>query len=120
MTVGPMSGQTPVAPGSSGGLARSAQWAVRLAVVAAALVAIAVAVFGVAYAAGGPEATEDNWVGALTVLSFLGGLLVSLVAFAVAVWARVMNVRSTMLWLALSVFPALVLFVVLGEGFWWE
>jgi hypothetical protein len=114
VTVGPASGQTPMVHSDW------AHWAVRLAEAAAALVAIAYSVFGIAYAVGGSGAIEDNWVAVVTVVSFFGGLLVSLIAFAAALAVRVKHLPSTMLWLPLALFPALVLFVVLGEAFWWE
>jgi hypothetical protein len=74
----------------------------------------------VAYAIGGWDAIEDTWVGFLGVVSLLGGLLASLAAFALAVVAKVKHERWSLLWLPLSVFPALFAFLVLGEAFWWE
>ena len=53
------------APASAGD--QVTRWAFGLASGAAVAVAGAVAVYGVAYAAGGTDATEDNWVGLLTV-----------------------------------------------------
>jgi len=53
-------------------------------------------------------------------VSLLGGLLASLAAFALAVVAQVKHERWALLWLPLSVFPALLAFLVLGEAFWWE
>jgi hypothetical protein len=91
-----------------------------LAEVVVAVVALAATVFAVAYAVGGVEATEDNWVGMLAVVGILGGLAVSLVAFALAVLARIHHERRRLMWLPLSVFPALFGFVLLGELFWWE
>jgi len=66
---------------------------------------------------GGPE---DNWVGLLATVSLLGGLPASLAAFVLAVVAKVKHERWALLWLPLSVFPALLAFLVLGEAFWWE
>ncbi len=99
---------------------RQARWAVALAEAVVAVVALSATVFGVAYAVGGVEATEDNWVGMLAAVGLLGGLAVSLVAFTLAVLARIHHERRALLWLPLSVFPALFGFVVLGELFWWE
>jgi amino acid transporter len=99
---------------------RQARWAVWLATAAVAVLALAAAVFGVAYAVAGVEATEDNWVGLLAAVGLLGGLAVSLVAFTLAVLARINHERRPLMWLPLSVFPALLGFVVLGELFWWE
>ena len=64
--------------------------------------------------------TEDNWVAVLVASSFFGGFLTSAVAFALAVMVKVKHERRTWLWLPLSVFPALLAFLVLGEAFWWE
>jgi hypothetical protein len=77
-------------------------------------------VFAVAYVTGGAAATEDNWVGFLAAFSVLGGLLASLAAFILAVFAKVKHEHSALLWLPLALFPALLGFVVLGELFWWE
>jgi hypothetical protein len=77
-------------------------------------------VFGVAFAIGGPSATEDNWVGFLAVGSVFGALVSSGVAFVLAATVKVRHERWSLLWLPLSVFPALLAFVTLGEAFWWE
>jgi hypothetical protein len=91
-----------------------------LAAVVALVVLVAVAVFSIAFAVGGQEATSDNWVGALAVIGLLGGLLTSLGAFAIAVAAWISHERTRLLWLPLALFPALLAFLVLGEAFWWE
>jgi hypothetical protein len=44
----------------------------------------------------------------------------SLAAFVLAMIAKIRHKRRPLLWLPVCVFPALVLFLVLGEGFWWE
>jgi hypothetical protein len=92
-----------------------AGWAVGLAAAVAVAIATSFAIFAVAYAIGGSGATEDNWVGFLLGVSLLGGLLASL-----AVVAKVKHERWAPLWFPLSVFPALLAFLVLGEAFWWE
>jgi hypothetical protein len=74
----------------------------------------------VAYAIGGTGATEDNWVGLLGVVSLLGGLVASFVAFALALRAKIKQQQWALLWLPLALFPALLVFLVLGELFWWE
>jgi hypothetical protein len=102
---------------------RSALWS-QLAFASAAVVLVVVlvagAVFSIAYAVGGPDATADNWVGLLAVVGVVGGLLSSFAAFALAVTVRLTLGRSRLLWLPLLLFPALLAFVVLGEAFWWE
>lgn len=99
---------------------RLAGWAVGLAAAVAVAIATSFAIFAVAYAIGGSGAIEDNWVGFLFGVSLLGGLPASLAAFALAVVVRVKHERWAPLWLPLSVFPALLAFLVLGEVFWWE
>ena len=88
------------------------------------LVAVAIGgaatIFGIPYAVGGAEATADNWVGAIASVALLAGLPASFAAFAMAVAARIRHERWVLLWLPLSVFPALVAFLALGEAFWWE
>lgn len=121
MTVAPVSGRAPISvePGHAHG-GRLARWAVGLAMAATAAVAAAPASYAVAFATGGTDAVEDNWAAYLVGALLLGGLLVSLVAFALAVVAKVEHERWALLWLPLSVLPALVAFLVLGEAFWWE
>jgi hypothetical protein len=76
--------------------------------------------FGVADAVGGADATSDNWVAVLVGIGLFGGLLASFVGFALAAVAKIGHEPWRMLWLPLSVFPAVVAFFVLGELFWWE
>jgi len=97
-----------------------ARWAVGLAATAVVAFAVTFAMFAVAYATGGSDAIEDNWVGFLGMVSLFGGLLASLAALALALVARVKHERWALLWLPLSVFPALLAFLLLGEAFWWE
>lgn len=99
---------------------REAQWAVALAATTASVVTLAGVVFGVAYLVGGSSAVSDNWVGFLTAISLLGGLIVSPVAFVLAITSRIRHGKSAWLWLPLVLFPALLAFVILGEIFWWE
>lgn len=93
---------------------------VRLAAVSGGVFALSGAAVAVAYAVGGEGAVEDTWLGSalglVAVVAFTG----SLTAF---VWALVDGVRYdrvATLWLPLSVFPACVLFLALGEILWWE
>jgi hypothetical protein len=91
-----------------------------LALFAAILVLAVAALFAIAYAIGGEDATSDNWVGLITMLGLYGGLLSSLGAFVMAFVAWRVEEFSRTLWLPLAVFPALVAFIVLGEAYWWE
>ena len=104
---------------SAGG--QATRWAVGLALGGAAAVAAAAAVTGLAYALSGSGATEDNWVGLLTVaLAVVVGLVASMTTFALAVMVSMRSYPRTRLWLPLTVFPALVALLVLGELVWWE
>ena len=118
MTVAPGPAPTSVGPAHPHG--HLARWAVRLAAAGAAAIAAACTTFAVAYAIGGSGATEDNWVGLLIMTLLFAGLLASLGGFALAVAAKVKHERWALLWLPLSVFPAAVAFLMLGEAFWWE
>lgn len=110
---------SPSAGGHSGN--RLSQWAVGLAAVVAVFIALTGALFAVAYVRGGSDAISDNWVGILGVVAILGGLVISLAAFVLAIVARrIKRDKWAWLWLPLSLFPALFAFVVLGELFWWE
>ena len=99
---------------------RLAQWAVGLAAGVAAVLAVSYAILGVAYAIGGSEAAEDTWVGYLGGISLIGGLLVSLVALALAIAATAKHERSSLIWLPLSLFPVLLVVVVIAETLWIE
>lgn len=96
------------------------RWAVALAAAVAVVLVVSYAVFGVAYLVGGVEAIEDSGVGLLGAVALFGGLLASLVAFVLAVVAKVRHERRTLLWLPLSLFPVLVAVVVVVETFWME
>ena len=99
---------------------RLGRWGVGLAAAVVVAIAMSFVIFAVAYAIGGSGATEDNWVGFLGMVSLLGGLLASLAAFALAVVGKVKHERWGLVWLPLSMFPALIAFLLLGEAFWWE
>lgn len=99
---------------------RESRWAVGLAAAVSITVVLSGAILGIAYLAGGSSAVSDNWVGFLCATALLGGLLVSLFAFVLAVTSRIKHGRSAWLWLPLSVFPVLLAFVVVGETLWWE
>lgn len=120
MTVAPVPGHAPILVGPDHAHGRLARCAVGLAAAVAVAIATPFAIFAVAYAFGGSGATEDNWVGFLAGVALLGGLPASLAAFALAAVAKAKHERWALLWLPLSVFPALLAFLVLGEAFWWE
>jgi hypothetical protein len=86
----------------------------------AVVVAVSYAIFGVAWAVGGEDAVSDNWVGFLGALAMLGGLATSLVAFVLAMVAKVKHEQWKLLWLPLVLFPALLAVVLLVEAFWME
>ena len=93
---------------------------VGLAVAGVLAVIHAVLIYRFAIAVGGKYAADDNWVGDLVGLSMLGGVVATLAAFVMAVAAKVGHLRSRLLWVPLSAFPAVLMFLVLGEIFWWE
>lgn len=99
---------------------REKQWAVWLATAVSTVLILSGAIFGIAYLLGGSNAVSDNWVGMLAAISLLGGLIVSPMAFVLAVTTWIKHGRSRWLWLPLVVFPALLAFVIIGETFWWE
>lgn len=120
MNASPFPGNAPINSGPASTPGRAGALAVMLAIAVVAVVAVSYGIFGIALALGGWDAVEDNWVGFLGVFALLGGLLGSLVAFALAVVAKARHQAAARLWLPLVLFPALLSFVVLGEAFWWE
>ena len=97
-----------------------ARVAVGLAVFVVVVIVVAYAIFFVALAIGGDDAISDTWVGYQAGFSLLGGLVVSLVALVLAIVAKVRHERSKLLWLPLSVFPTLLVLVVLAEVLSWS
>lgn len=119
MTVDPVPTRVPVAADPPDGHTRLARWAVLVAGAVAVVVTAPYAIFFVALAVGG-AAIADTWVGYLGVLALVAGLAASLAAFAMAVAARLSHERWTLLWLPLTLFPALSTITVLAELFWME
>jgi hypothetical protein len=119
MAVAPVSG-APVSAGSRRPHSGVAEWAVKLASVCGGAFAASVAAVVLAYAVGEESAVEDTWLGALLVIVPSVGVLGSLAAFVLAVVAKARHEHWAWLWLPLGVFPAVIVFVVLGEAFWWE
>ena len=99
---------------------RAAHLAVTLAILSAMALASATATFAAAYAVGGARATEDNWVGYLVATLAAVGLFGSLVAFVSAIIAKASHHQERPHWLPFILFPTFLLFIVLGEVFWWE
>jgi hypothetical protein len=81
---------------------------------------VSYAIFGVAWAFGGEDAVSDTFVGALAGFALVAGLLVSLVAFIMAVVAAVKYQQWALLWLPLGLFPALAVVVAVVETLWME
>ena len=94
-----------------------AVWAVGLAAAVVVVVVVAYAIFAVAWVFGGQDAVSDNWVGFLAAVALVGGLAVSFAATALAVVAKYRHDDWPLLWLPLSVFPVLLVLVLLAETF---
>ncbi|HEX6246942.1 MAG TPA: hypothetical protein VFZ64_03650 [Nocardioidaceae bacterium] len=114
MTAGRFPHRAPASAARSSALAR---WAVRLAGGVVAVVGGAYTILGVAYAVNGDAGISDNWVGMLGAVALLGGLAVSFLAFLMALTLRIRHERHRLLWLPLTVFPALLASTVLFEVF---
>lgn len=99
------------------GHSRLAVWAVGLAAAVVVVVVVAYAIFAVAWVFGGQDAVSDNWVGFLAAVALVGGLAVSFAATALAVVAKYRHDDWPLLWLPLSVFPVLLVLVLLAETF---
>ena len=110
------------APSTGSGRPRGGvtRWAVGLSLVCGATVAASFAAIAIPYAVGAEGAVEDTWLGLLLALTAFAGLFGSVAAFVLAIVAGTRHERWRLLWLPLCVFPAIALFLVLGEAFWWE
>jgi hypothetical protein len=85
-----------------------------------AVIAVSLAILGIAYLVGGWAVIDDTWIGFLAAAAVLGGLFVSLAAFVGALVVAITQHRWRPMLLPLLVFPAIAIFLVLGELFWWE
>jgi predicted tellurium resistance membrane protein TerC len=105
-------------------IGRQGRLAVRLAVAAVVALVVSFGLFGMVWATNGSADRVERVV----LLGYLGGVLVSLVAFVLAVPARLGRAARvggehqlwTPLWLPMSLFPTLVAIWLLAliEGFW--
>lgn len=120
MTVAPVSGHAPAQTGHGHPDGRFAQWALRLSAVFGAAFVASIAVLVLAYAFGVEGAVEDTLLGLILAIAAATGFLGSFAAFLVAIVAKVKHERWTVLWVPLCMFPAFLVFLVLGEAFWWE
>lgn len=120
MSTRPVRSTIPPRSRAAPGLSRLSRWAVGLAMLVVAMLVVSYAIFGVTYAVGGEDAVTDTWVGALGGAALLGGLGASLVAFVLAVVAKVTHIPHALLWLPLAVFPSLGAIVLITELFWLE
>lgn len=120
MTVGPAHHGSPAHSGLTQSHERLGAWSVTLAALVAVVVSVAYAIFGVVFLVSGEDAVSDTWVGYLAGIALIAGLVVSLAAFAMAVVVKVRHESRRLLWLPLTVFPALLAAVVLVELFWME
>lgn len=105
------------APTATAGPPTLTRWAVRLAAGVVVADVVAYSIVGAAYAVNGDAGISDNWVGMTGAVALLGGLAVSLVAFLMALAARLGHARHRLLWLPLAVFPVLLVGTVLLEAF---
>ena len=84
MAVGRVAGRAPIFRGPAH--SRVGRWAVGLAEAVVAVIAVSYTIFFVTVATGG--SVGDNWVGSLGGFALIGGLLVSFVAFVLAIFAE--------------------------------
>ncbi len=120
MVVAPVPRRMSTPCGQEHAHSRLARWAVGLSAGFGAALASSIAIIASTYAVGGGGGIEDTWLGMLLATVASVGVLGSLAAFGLAIVARVRRERWALLWLPLCLFPALFLFVMLGEAFWWE
>jgi hypothetical protein len=99
---------------------RTARSAVVVAEVSAVVVGAGVAALLLAYVIGGDPAISDTWIAYVAGVAMVGGLFASFVAFLLAVFARIRREVAARLWLALTLFPALLALLVVAEAFWLE
>jgi hypothetical protein len=116
MTASPTPRNVPVRSGGDHTV-QLARWATGLAAGVVAVLVVAYTLVGITWIVDGADQIEDTWIGFFGAVALIGGLATSLIAFGLAVVVRNRNVRSRMLVLPLTVFPALLAVLVLLEAF---
>ena len=99
---------------------RISRWAVGLATFVAGLAVLFGCIFAIAYANKGSTGFSDNWVGFLGAVALFVGIVVALIAFVLAITAKIQREKWTWLWLPLIAFPVLLAFIVIGDLLWWQ
>ena len=97
---------------------RLAQWAVGTASTAVGLLIAVLVFFGTVTVFGGH--IGDNWVAIVGMIGIAVGLAGSVVAFLMALAARVKHDHWQGLRLPITLFPVLLILLAVGELFWWE
>ena len=114
MTVAPTPERTPAGGANGGRRGALGRWAVALS----AVFGIAVAVIAVGLGIGGDSFMDDNlW---FSVTAVVVGVAAAIAACVAAIVAFARGERRRWLWVPICAFPALLVFLVLGEAFWWE
>ena len=114
MTVAPTPERTPARRANGGRHGSLGRWAVALSAVSG----IALALIAVGLGVGGDGFMDDNlWFSGTAVAV---GFTAAAGACVVAIVAIANGERGRRLWVAICAFPALLVFLLLGEAFWWE
>ena len=101
-TMAPVSGHTPVHH------PRLAWWAVGTAITAVVMIALGLTVMGLV-GFNADDEDFDNWKGAVVTIGLFGGVVVSVVAFVLAVVEKVRHDRWALLWLPLLFGPLFII-----------
>lgn len=93
----------------------TSQWAVGAAIAAVVTLAISALIAAVTMWAGGQDAMSRSWEGAAAAMTFFVAFGLSLCGFAAGLNAKLSNEKHTGVWLAMAVFPALAVFLIVVE-----
>lgn len=94
-----------------------ARFAIVISAVTVGVVVVTQVIFAVTWLVAGQDAVSDMPVGMLAGAALLGGLVILLVCFVLAVVAVARHGRTPLLWIPLTALPLLVALVVLAEVF---
>ena len=105
---------------TSNSSAALSRFAFKTALAAIGVLLVGALVLLIAYLVGGQEAIDDNWGGFIFMIAFFGSWAMSLLAFVIAIIAKLRKEVGQSLVVPLWLFPVYTAAVFIGEFFIFE